>query len=117
MSKQMSVYPFYAEASIVVNLTNPKYAIETFGLTALEAMAAGLPTIVPKEGGIAELVKDGINGYKIDVEKLNEINKQIERILGDETLYIRLSISAWELSKCYNLNTMISTIDNLIDRA
>jgi glycosyltransferase involved in cell wall biosynthesis len=34
-------------------LTNPKLAIETFGLTALESMSAGLPVIVPAQGGIA----------------------------------------------------------------
>ena len=61
---------FYNEAAIVINLTNPKLAVETFGLTPLEAMSAGLPVIVPTVGGIAEMVGDGDNGYKIDVQEL-----------------------------------------------
>lgn len=72
-SRQQNVAPFYNRASIVLNLTDKHYAIETFGLTALEAMSAGLPVIVPTVGGIAEMVQDGENGYKIDVQDFSEI--------------------------------------------
>ena len=58
---------------MVVSLTNPKLVVETFGLTPLEAMSAGLPVIVPTQGGIAEMVKDGNNGYKIDVQELDAV--------------------------------------------
>ena len=115
-SKQTNVHPFYTEATVVINLTNPKQAIETFGLTALEAMAAGLPTIVPTKGGIAELVENGVNGYKIDVEKLQEISERIEQMLDDEMLYIRLSTSAWEISKRHDMKVMTDTIADLINR-
>ncbi len=63
--RQSDVAPFYGEASVVLVLTNPRMAIETFGLTALEAMTAGLPCVVPPVGGIAEMVTDGVNGYQI----------------------------------------------------
>lgn len=42
----------------MLNLTNKNQAIETFGMTPLEAMTCGLPVIVPTVGGIAELVID-----------------------------------------------------------
>ncbi len=57
-ARQEDVTSFYNDASVVVNLTDPRQAIETFGLTPLEAMSAGLPVIVPTVGGIAELVID-----------------------------------------------------------
>lgn len=57
-ARQKDVTTFYNNASIVVNLTDPRQAIETFGLTPLEAMSDGLPVIVPTVGGIAELVTD-----------------------------------------------------------
>ena len=38
---------------------------ETFGLTPIEAMAAGLPTIVSDWNGYKETVNDGIDGFKI----------------------------------------------------
>ncbi len=57
-ARQEDVTSFYNDASIVVNLTDSRQAIETFGLTPLEAMSDGLPVIVPTVGGIAELVID-----------------------------------------------------------
>ena len=38
---------------------------ETFGLTPLEAMAAGLPSVVSNWNGYRETVRDGIDGYRI----------------------------------------------------
>lgn len=85
---------FYNEASVVVNLTNINLAVETFGLTAAEAMTAGLPVIVPVEGGIAELVTDGENGYRIDRAELPRIAAAIDRLLTDRDLYVRLAKGA-----------------------
>lgn len=38
---------------------------ETFGLTPLEAMAAGLPVIVSDWNGYKDTVRDGVDGYRI----------------------------------------------------
>lgn len=57
--RQSDVTSFYNQATVVLNLTNRNQAIETFGMTPLEAMTCGLPVIVPTVGGIAELVIDG----------------------------------------------------------
>ena len=92
--RQTDVVPFYNRASLVLNLTDKKKTIETFGLTAIEAMCAGLPVIVPTVGGIAELVSDGENGYKIDIAQLDEIEKRIQEILSDESAYTHLANNA-----------------------
>jgi phosphatidylinositol alpha 1,6-mannosyltransferase len=36
---------------------------ETFGQVVTEAMASGLPVLVPNAGGVVDLVLDGMNGY------------------------------------------------------
>ncbi|MFP4323261.1 MAG: glycosyltransferase, partial [Anaerolineales bacterium] len=36
---------------------------ETFGQVVTEAMASGLPALVPNAGGVVDLVLDGMNGY------------------------------------------------------
>ena len=89
-ARQEDVVPFYREASVVLNLTDKTQAIETFGLTALEARAFGLPVIVPTVGGIAEMVEDGVNGWKIDVQDLDVIAMRIEEMLSDRDVYGRL---------------------------
>ena len=53
---QKNVHPFYEKARLVLNLSHPETWIESFGMTALEAMAYGTPCIVPEKGGISELV-------------------------------------------------------------
>lgn len=35
---------------------------EPFGIVALEAMSAGVPVIVSRTGGLAEIVEDGVTG-------------------------------------------------------
>lgn len=40
---------------------------ETFGLTPLEAMAAGIPVLVSDWNGYKDTVRDGVDGYRIPV--------------------------------------------------
>lgn len=75
-------------------MTNPRQAVEAFGLTALEAVSAGLLVIVPTKGGIAEVVEDGKNRYKIDVLELDAVGRHICVLLDNKELYIRLANNA-----------------------
>ena len=108
--------PFYNAASVVVNLTDRRFAVETFGLTALEAMAAGLPAMVPTVGGIAEIVTDGVNGYKYDSADLKEIAAAIDRMLADKALYLELAENAQKEAQRYDMRTMINRIDAVLCR-
>ena len=112
--RQEDVAPFYNRASLVLNLTNKKYAIETFGLTALEAMTAGLPTIVPTVGGIAEMVNDGENGFKIDSQDCEKIEQCVENILRNKDFFVNLSNNALAKSRQYDAKHMIDNIANIL---
>ena len=57
-------------------------------------MSAGIPVIVPTVGGIAELVDDDINGYKIDVQQLDIIADRIKYMLSDIDIYSELAKGA-----------------------
>ncbi len=113
--KQDNVAPFYNEASLVLNLSDKNQVIETFGLTALEAMSCALPVIVPSVGGIAEMVEDGVTGYKIDVQNLNEIESKIKDIFEDKSLYIALSKNAYTYSQNYNEDNTINQVIDILD--
>lgn len=116
ISRQNDVTPFYNEASIVLNLSDKQRFVETFGLTALEAMSAGLPVIVPTEGGIAEMVEDGANGYKIDVQDLDRIDCMIEEIFQDKDHYIRMANEANQVSLSFKESVMIEKILTILNR-
>lgn len=112
--RQNSVASFYNRASIVLNLTDKRLAIETFGLTALEAMSAGLPVIVPTVGGIAEMVEYGVNGYKLDITALDDFAARITEMLTDRSLYLRLSAGALSVASRYDSKKMVEEIGKII---
>lgn len=115
IDRQKNTLRYYQSSSLVVNLSDKNLFVETFGLTALEAMSMGLPCIVPTIGGIAELVEDGVNGYKIDVQQLNLIADTIKMIHSDKDLYIKLSKNAQNKFQEFSHDSMMRKIIKVID--
>ena len=113
--RQADVVPFYNRASMVLNLSNKRMFVETFGLTALEAMSAGLPVIVPTVGGIAEMVEDGVNGYKVDVQELERIICLIKKTLNDKDHYMRMANESYRASLDFKDDTMIERILTILN--
>ncbi|MDR2683925.1 MAG: glycosyltransferase family 4 protein [Prevotellaceae bacterium] len=116
ISRQTDIIPVYKKASLVMNLSKKEDFIETFGMTVLEAMTAGLPVIVPIVGGITELVEDGVNGYKIDVQNFNLIENQTVKILSDFGLYKNLAQNALNFSRKYDNKIMVKKILKTINK-
>ncbi|MCX8195327.1 MAG: glycosyltransferase family 4 protein [Candidatus Micrarchaeota archaeon] len=56
---------------------------EPFGITALEAMSAGVPVIISKTSGVAEIVKSAI---KVDFWDINAMATKILAVLSHEPL-------------------------------
>ena len=54
---------------------------EAFGLVLLEAMAAGLPIVSTNEGGIPEIVNDGITGFIVDKQNPVQLAEKIEYLI------------------------------------
>ena len=67
---------------------------EPFGLTALEAMAAGLPVVVSDTGGLGETVVHGETGLKARPANPGVLASAILRLLGDRVLARRLAARA-----------------------
>ena len=63
---------------------------EPFGLVALEAMSAGVPVIVSNTGGLAETVKDGINGLKFTPGNVGELQGCLVKILQNKEVATEL---------------------------
>lgn len=114
--RQKNVVPFFRDASIVLNLSDKRCVVETFGMTVLEAFTAGLPVIVPTTGGIAELVDENINGYKIDVTEIDKIESRIREVLENKSLYDRLRRNAKLKSASFTYSNMIDNIEKIVKR-
>jgi glycosyltransferase involved in cell wall biosynthesis len=93
-SAASDVHPFYQRADIVVNLSRPDEWIETFGMTALEAMVYGKPVIVPPVGGITELITDGVEGFRVDSRNVQDVVSKIALLSENSAMYCEMSIKA-----------------------
>jgi len=107
---QSNVHPFYERASLVLNLSKPDGWVETFGMTALEAMAYGIPVIVPPVGGIAELVQDNVNGFHIDSRDVLAVAQQIEVLFENKKLYTEMAEAALVRSKSFSIDRMNESV-------
>lgn len=83
---------------------------EGFGLTALEAMAAGCVPIVSNSMGINEYFKDGKNGLIVnDVNNANSYIKAIKSLLGDPKLLSTLSKNGLSTAHQYDFDNLVKS--------
>ncbi len=67
---------------------------EGVSLALLEAMAAGLPVIATRVGGLPEVVTDGDNGLLIPAKDPEALSQALERLLADPALAKKLGENA-----------------------
>ena len=78
---------------------------EPFGIVALEAMLAGVPTVVSDVGGLNEIVEHGVTGMKSYAGNANSIADSILNILYDHQLAANVSKNAKaKVKELYNWN-------------
>jgi glycosyltransferase involved in cell wall biosynthesis len=112
---QKDVHPFYQRASLVVNLSIPDQCKETFGMTLLEGMCYGLPVIAPPAGGPVEVVRNGINGYCIDIRDMDEMQQSILEIHDNTTLQKKLSAGALATAELFEEATLQQNVKKIVD--
>ncbi len=111
---QTDLHPFYRRSKLLLQLSHPESCVETFGLTILEAMAYGTPSIVPNVGGPAELVADGVSGYTVDPHDLRDIEGKITRLMSDEGLYRTFSQAALGRAEDFDQTAMLNAIEDYL---
>jgi glycosyltransferase involved in cell wall biosynthesis len=67
---------------------------ESLGMVFLEAQSCGLPVVAFADGGVPEVVADGICGYLVHPFDAREFNEAIVRLLADEDLRKRMGEAA-----------------------
>jgi len=77
---------------------------EAFGVSVVEAMAAGLPVVSGRSGGLIETVVDGETGYLIDPLSIQQHADALLRLAGDASLRRRLGIAGWKRAlSCFSV--------------
>ena len=81
---------WYGNASVCVL---PSY-YETFGIAALEALQAEVPTVGFNAGALPEVIEDGVSGLLTPPGDSKALAGAIMRLLRDETMRTRLATGA-----------------------
>lgn len=105
---------FYQRASLVLNLSRVDVCVETFGLTILEAMAFGVPVIVPPVGGPAELVSDAVQGFLVDSRNIELLSERLLALADNSALCNAMSLSARQRAQDFSSQVFASALRQVI---
>ena len=86
---------------------------ESFGLAALEAMAAATPVISSNTGGIPEVNIHGKTGFLADVGDVEKMAEYGVKLLSDENLLKEMKKAAKEVAKTFDYKRVIPMYENL----
>lgn len=86
---------------------------ESFGLSALEAMACGLPTISTSIGGLPELVVHAETGFIAEIGDIDRMAKYAIDLLTNENKYKLFSQNArMRAVKCFDKEKIVKQYEN-----
>src|SRR5687767_12383483 len=76
---------------------------ESFGLAALEAMAAGVPVITTNAGGLSEINEHGVTGYLSGVGDIEDMSKYATSLLSDNEKLTEFKANAYAQANRFDI--------------
>ncbi len=86
---------------------------ESFGLVALEAMAAEVPVISTNAGGLPEININGVTGFTSNVGDVEEMSTNIIKILSDEKAFETMKKNALKHALKFDIDKIVPQYEQL----
>jgi glycosyltransferase involved in cell wall biosynthesis len=86
---------------------------ESFGLAALEAMAAKTPVISTNTGGLPEVNIQGVTGFLSDLGDVSDMAKNAISILKDAETLTRFKENAKAHTKRFSLESILPVYEDI----
>lgn len=84
---------------------------EGIPVSLMEAMALRVCVIGPDVNGVSELIEDGVNGFLVKPDDIEELTKKISLLLRDSDLRNKFMINAFErVKENFNLEIEVSKL-------
>lgn len=94
-------------------LVLPSYH-EGFPHVVLDAMAAGLPVVATRVGGLPHYLRDGIDAILIEPRSVSAIVQAIELLAGDDDLRRRLALAGSDWVRQHTLERTCSAVIDIL---
>ena len=89
---------------------------ESFGLVALEAMAAEVPVISTNVGGLPEINIDGVTGFLSNVGDIDDMSNNIIKILSDPPAFEQMKKNALAQAQKFDIENIVPQYEKLYER-
>lgn len=86
---------------------------ESFGLAALEAMAANTPVISSNAGGIPEVNIQGVTGFLAEIGNVEAMSNYTIKLLSDEKLLAEMKKNAKEQAIKFDLKNILPLYEDM----
>jgi glycosyltransferase involved in cell wall biosynthesis len=95
----------------------PSHWGEAFGLTVVEAMAAGVPVIATRVGGIPELISHQRTGILIPPKSAEALAEAIRELLHDPEKRAQLSAAGREDARSrFGVERVVEDLDHILEK-
>ena len=89
---------------------------ESFGLSALEAMACGVPVIASDSGGIPEVISHGESGLLNSVGDTYQMTKNALKLLSNDSLLDRFKTNAYQQAMKFDIEVILPKYEKLYEQ-
>lgn len=85
-------------------------AVESFGLVVVEAMAAGLPVVASRVGGVSDVVQEGLTGFTFEVGNIDAMIEGVRRIALNQDRRKAMSAAARAFAETQSWPAMMDEV-------